>query len=244
MIHSKARVGKDTEFGENVVVEAGAKIGAGCRIGHGVVIRAGTVIGRGCRIDDYAVLGKTPSRGKISAIVQEKPLPALRIGNRCKIGAHVVIYRGARIGSDCLLADMAQVREDVTIGDATIVGRAAYVENAVRVGSRVKIESHAYLCALSTVGDGCFVAPGAVFTNDNFMGRTKERFKFHKGPTLKKGARVGAHATILPGVVLHEDAVAGAGSVVTRDVPARTLVVGCPAKFFRMVPENQWLKNQ
>ncbi|MBI4179530.1 N-acetyltransferase [bacterium] len=244
MIHRTAKFGRNVELGEYVVIEAGVKIGAGCRIGHGVVIRAGARIGANCRIDDYAVLGKLPTRGKISALTQEKPLPPLSVGAGCKIGAHAVIYRGARLGKDCLIADHAQVREDVTIGDATIVGRAAYVENKVRVGSRVKIESHAYLCALSEVGDGCFIAPGVIFTNDNFMARTKERFKYHKGPTLKKGARVGAHVTLLPGVVLHEDAVAAAGAVVTKDVPARTIVAGCPAKFFRSVPEAQLLKNQ
>lgn len=231
-------------LGEGVVIEARVLIGAGTALGHGVVVRAGSRIGKNCRIDDYAVLGKTPSRGKISAITKEKHLPPLRVGDGCKIGAHAVIYRGANIGRDCLIADLAQVREDVTIGAMTIVGRGAYVENKVTVGSKVKIESHAYVCALSAVGDGCFIAPGAVFTNDNFMARTRERFKFHKGPTLKKGARVGAHATLLPGVVLHEDAVVAAGAVVTHDVPARTIVAGCPAKFFREVPENQLLKNQ
>ncbi len=244
MIHHSAKVGKNVQMGESIVIEAGVKIGAGCILGHGVVIRAGTHVGKSCRIDDYAVLGKTPSRAKTSATTQEKPLPPLRIGDHCKIGAHAVLYRGAIVGKDCLVADLAQIREDVRIGPMTIVGRAAYVENKVWVGTKVKIESHAYLCALSVVGDGCFIAPGVIFTNDNFMARTKDRFKFHKGPTLKKGARVGAHSTILPGVVLHEDAVAAAGSVVTRDVPARTIVVGCPARYFRDVPENQLLKNQ
>lgn len=244
MIHRTAKIGRDVTMGEGAIIEAGVRIGSGCRLGHGVIIRQGTIVGKNCRIDDYAVLGKVPTRGKTSALTEEKPLPPLRIGNGCKICAHTVLYRGAVIGADCLIADMAQVREDVKIGSLTIIGRASYVENKCSVGSRVKIESHAYICALSSIGDGCFIAPGVVFTNDNFMARTKERFKHHKGPTVKKGGRVGAHATLLPGVVLHEDAVAAAGSVVTRDVPARTIVVGCPAKYFRDVPPEQLLKNQ
>jgi len=132
----------------------------------------------------------------------------------------------------------------VEIGELTIVGRGVAVENRVKIGPRCKIETGAYVTAISEIGAGCFIAPMVTFTNDNFMGRTKERFKYHKGVTLKDGARVGANSTILPGIVLGEDAVVAAGSVVTRDVPARKIALGSPARVWREVPEDQLLENQ
>lgn len=234
----------DVQMGRNVVIEENVTIGRGTVIGHGAVIRKDTQIGDACRIDDYAVLGKTPTRAKRSALTQENDLGPLILGAGCKIGAHAVLYRGATIGADCMIADFGQVREDVTVGAETIIGRGAYVENKVRVGAGVKIESHAYVCALSEIGDGCFIAPGVVFTNDNFLARTRERFKYHKGATLKRGARVGANATLLPGIVLEEEAVVAAGAVVTRNVAAKTVVAGCPAKPLKAVPPEQFLENQ
>jgi UDP-2-acetamido-3-amino-2,3-dideoxy-glucuronate N-acetyltransferase len=89
-----------------------------------------------------------------------------------------------------------------------------------------------------------FIAPGVVTSNDNFAARSKERYKHFKGVTIKKGGRVGAQATILPGKVINEEAFIAAGSVVTKDVGARQIVVGSPAKFLKDVPEDQLLENQ
>ena len=118
------------------------------------------------------------------------------------------------------------------------------VENKVTIGARCKIETEAYITALSSIGEGCFIAPEVTFTNDNFLGRTKERFKHHKGVVLERGARVGANATFLPGIVVGADALVAAGAVVTKDVPARTIVRGAPARPVRDVPPEQLLDNQ
>lgn len=143
-----------------------------------------------------------------------------------------------------MVADLASVRENVEIGEFTIVGRGVTIENKVRIGRRCKLETEAYITALSEIADGCFIAPEVTFTNDNFLGRTKERFKFHKGVTMKRGARIGANVTVLPGITIHEDALVAAGSVVTRDVPARKIVMGSPARVLRDVPQEQLLENQ
>ena len=83
-----------------------------------------------------------------------------------------------------------------------------------------------------------------MFSNDNFAGRTEERFKHFKGVHMKQGARIGVNATILPGIVIGEDALVAAGSVVTKDAPPRVIVAGVPAKYFRDVPEEELLVNQ
>lgn len=212
--------------------------------GKNVVIYEGTVLGKNVVIGDNAVIGKPPFRAKHSVMTKEQELPPAVIGDNVCIGANTVIYRGCRLGNDVFVGDLASIREHVTVGDGTIIGRGVTVENKCTIGRRCKIETEAYICALTTIGDFCFVAPCACFTNDNFLGRTKERFRYHKGPTLLRGARIGANATLLPGVTIGEDALVGAGAVVTRDVPARKVVVGNPAKILRDVPPEQWVEAQ
>lgn len=243
-IHPDAKIGKNCEIGPFTVIHESAVIGDECRIGSHVVIYPGTNIGRGVRIDDHTVIGKLPMKAKMSAITKEKKLEPAIIGDHAIIGTSVTIYAGCRIGRNVLVADYASVREDCIIGDGTIIGRGVTVENRVTIGRFCKIETEAYITALSEIGDYCFVSPEVTFTNDNFMGRTKDRFKYHKGVTMKRGARVGANATILPGLIIEEDGVVAAGSVVTRNVPAGVIVMGSPARYFRDVPEEQLLKNQ
>jgi acetyltransferase-like isoleucine patch superfamily enzyme len=95
-----------------------------------------------------------------------------------------------------------------------------------------------------TIEEHVFIAPCVVTTNDSFMGRTAERFKHRKGPTIKRGARVGANTTLLPGITIGREAFVAAGSIVTRDVPDETLVLGNPARPVRSVPEREFLDHQ
>jgi len=190
------------------------------------------------------VLGKLPMRAANSATTKEQELPPLKVGSLSIVGTGVVLYRGATIEGKVLMADLCTVRENVTIGRGTIVGRGVTVENFCTVGRFCKLESECYITAYSTLEDRVFVAPGVVTSNDNYVGRTAERFKHFKGVTIRRGGRVGAGAVLLPGVTVGEDGLVAAGSVVTRDVPPRTIVMGQPAKPWRPVPEEQLLDQQ
>ena len=243
-IDPSAALGADTTFGEGCVVGAGVTLGRGCRIGHHVVIHDGTRIGDAVRIDDHATLGKLPMRAANSATTKEQELPPLTVGDGCIVGTGVVLYRGAAIEGGVLMADLCTVRENVTVGRKTIVGRGVTIENFCTVGRFCKLESECYLCAYSTLEDRVFIAPGVVTSNDNFVGRTQERFKHFKGVTVRRGGRIGAGSVTLPGVVIGEDGLVAAGSVVTRDVPPRKIVVGSPARVWRDVPVEQLLENQ
>ena len=88
-----------------------------------------------------------------------------------------------------------------------------------------------------------FIAPCVATTNDNFMGRTERRHELIKGPTIRRGARVGGAAVLCPGVEIGEEAFVGAGAVVIRDVPPRAVVVGNPARQIREVPDEELLER-
>lgn len=225
-------IGNDVSFGENVV------------IGNNVVIYEGTKIGSHVIIQDNVVIGKQPTRAKASILPETKQIPPTVIGNGVTIGTSAIIYANARIADEVFVADLATIRERVTIGKRTIVGRGVAVENDCTVGKKCKLETNCYITAYSELGDYVFIAPCVVTTNDNYMGRSKERFDKFKGVTVKDGGRIGANATILPGKVIYEDAAVAAGSVVTKDVQKEELVAGSPAKKIRDVPVEQLIRNQ
>lgn len=243
-VSKNAHISKNVVLGSNVVVKDNVVIGEGTIIGNNVVIHEGTKIGKGVIIGDNTVLGKKPFKAKRSAITSKTDLEPLKVGDYVTIGANCVIYAGCVLKDFVFVGDLATIREEVLIGQETIIGKGVTVENKTSIGKKCKIETNAYITALSTIEDYCFVAPEVTFTNDNFLGRTKERFKHFKGPILKKGARIGANATILPGITIGEDALVAAGAVVTKDVPPRMIVIGIPARIWKKVPEEQLLENQ
>ena len=243
-ISDKAKLGENIIFDKNVIIEDDVTICNNCKLGYNVIIRKGTIIGDKVRIDDNTVIGKYPMRASLSIFKEEKNLSPTHIGDNCLIGANTVVYIGSSISNNVLIADLASIRENTAIGEYTIVGRGVTVENYVKIGKRCKLESECYITAYSELEDYVFIAPGVVTSNDNFLGRTEERFKHFKGITVKKGGRIGANAVILPGKTIGEDALIAAGSVVTKDVPPRKIVMGSPARVIRAVPKEQLIENQ
>lgn len=244
IIAASAVVGEETTIGHFCVVGEGVRIGRGCQIGHHVVIHDGTQIGDYVRIDDHATIGKQPMRAPNSAVTGDQVQPPARIGDRCLLGASVVVYAGCVLGEKVLVADLATIREDVAVGAFTIVGRGVAVENHCTIGRYCKLETNVYLTAYSTLEDRVFVAPGVVTSNDNFIGRTAERFEHFRGVTVRRGGRLGVGAVVLPGKEVGPDAVVAAGALLTRDAEAETIYAGVPARPLRPVPEEQLLRNQ
>ena len=203
----------------------------------------GTVLGEGVQVLENAVVGKQPSLSPRSTAKRE-PLPPLEVGPGTIVSTGAIVFAGTRIGARVILGDQSCVRERVEIGDDVVVGRGSLVENDTTIGALTKIQANAYITAYSTLEDNVFIAPCVITTNDNFMGRTERRHELIKGPTIRRGARVGGGASLLPGVEIGEEAFVGAGAVVVRDVPARKLVVGSPARVLRDVAEEELLENQ
>ena len=241
IIAETAQLSEGTTVGHFCVIGDGVQTGAGCQIGHHVVIHEGTTIGAGVRIDDHATVGKQPMRAPNSAVTTDKVQPPALIGSRCLIGAGVVLYAGCTLGEKVLVADLATIREDVQVGAFTIIGRGVAVENQCRIGRYCKLETNVYLTAYSEVEDRVFIAPGVLTSNDNFMGRTEERFKHFKGVTVRRGGRLGVGAVILPGREIASEAVVAAGALLTRDAEGEVIYAGVPARLFRDVPNEQKL---
>ncbi len=244
LIDKSAKIGEGAKVGRYTVIERNVKVGKGCIIGNNVTIYPETEIGEFVRIDDNTVIGKQPMKAATSATTKEQELPPARIGDNCLIGTSVVIYAGSELGNKVLVADLSTVRENVKVGDFTIVGRGVAIENFCKVGSYCKLETNVYITAYSELEDNCFIAPCVATSNDNYMARSKERFKHFKGVTVKRGGRIGLNATILPGKVIGEESQVAAGAVVTRDTPSKKIVLGVPAKEWRDVPQDQLLENQ
>lgn len=133
------------------------------------------------------------------------------IGSGTRIWAFVNICPGARIGADCNICDHVFIENDVVIGD------------------RVTVKCGVQLWDGSTLEDDVFVGPNATFTNDPFP-RSRSYLADYPKTIVRKGASIGANATILPGITIGTNAMVGAGAVVTRDVPPYAIVVGNPAR--------------
>ena len=215
----------------------------GAEVAPSAIVYPGTVLGEGCRILDGAVVGKQPTLSPRST-ARRGELPPLELGPGAIVSTGAIVFAGTRIGARTIVGDQACVRERCEIGDDVVIGRGSLVENDTTVGALTKIQAHAYITAYSTLEENVFIAPCVATTNDNFMGRTERRRELVKGPTIRRGARVGGAAILLPGIEVGAEAFVGAGAVVLRDVPPQAVVVGNPARQIRDVPADELLENQ
>ncbi len=206
------------------------------------IVYPGTVLGEGVQVLEGAVIGKQPVLSPRSTAKRE-PLPPAVLGPGTIVSTGAIVFAGTTIGARVIVGDQACVRERCAIGDDVVIGRGSLVENDTTIGALTKIQADAYITAYSTLEDHVFIAPCVVTTNDNFMGRTERRHALVKGPTIRRGARIGGGAILCPGIEVGEEAFVGAGAVVTRDVPPRVVVVGNPARVLRDVADDELLES-
>jgi UDP-2-acetamido-3-amino-2,3-dideoxy-glucuronate N-acetyltransferase len=221
-------LGEAVQLGENVT------------FGAHVVVHDGAVIADGCAIEDHAVLGKRPRLAPHSTA--HGAVSPLRLGGWASIGTGAVVFAGANVGTETIIGDQAFVRERTSIGAGSVIGRGSVVDNDVRIGARVRMQTGVYVTGFSTVEDDVFIGPGVITTNDDAMGRHAAEGP-NPGVTLRRACRVGGGAVLTPGVEIGEEAFVAAGAVVTRDVPARAVVMGVPARVVRMVEERDLLER-
>jgi acetyltransferase-like isoleucine patch superfamily enzyme len=209
-------------------------------IAETAIVYPGTIVPDDCTILDHAVVGKQPTLSPRSTTTREA-LPPLELGSGTVVSTGAIVFAGTRIGAGTIIGDQACVRERCVLGDDVVVGRGSLVENDTAIGARTKIQAMAYVTAYSTFEEDVFIAPCVQTSNDNFMGRTEQRHELRRGPTIRRGARVGAGAVLCPAVEIGEEAFVGAGAVVVKDVPPRVVVVGNPARILRDVAAEELL---
>ena len=192
-------------------------------------IHENVAFGDGSLVEDYCIVG-VPPRGKRDGEL------ATTIGDGAVIRSHTVIYAGNAIGSNFQTGNKVNIRESNRIGDNVSIGTLSVVEHHVEIADNVRVHTQAFIPEFSVLEEGCWIGPNVVLTNAKYplSPGVKDQLA---GPVIRRGAKIGANATILPGVVVGEHALVGAGAVVVEDVPAGAVVVGNPARVIRQISE-------
>jgi len=190
-------------------------------IGQFSIVASSIVLSEGSRIEEFSFIGyELPDRNDI---------PPAKIGKNCTIRSHSVIYQGNLIGHDFQTGHGVLIREFNTIGDHVSIGTHSVIEHHVIIGDNVRIHSNVFIPEFSVIESDAWIGPNVVFTNADYPAnpQTKEKLK---GPHILFRAKIGANATIMPGITVGKNALVGDGSVVTRDVPNGKVVAGNPVK--------------
>ena len=179
-------------------------------------------LGRNVQIGDHAVIGE-PARGHAPGDVETV------IGDDAVIRSHTVIYAGNRIGDRFQTGHGVLLREDNEIGDDVSVGTGSVLEHHLKVESGVRIHSQAFVPEMTVLRAKCWIGPRVCITNARYPLSPTVKHELI-GADIGEGAKVGANATLLPGVKIGRNALVGAGTVVVKDVPEDAVVVGNPAR--------------
>ncbi|MCL0058169.1 N-acetyltransferase [Dehalococcoidia bacterium] len=183
------------------------------KVGKSVLFYGKVGIGKNCMIQDNVIIGSSDDG-------------AVEIGENAIIRSGTVIYSSVNIGKNLRTGHNVLIRENTEIRDDVLVGTNSVIDGNCKIGSRVSIQTNVYITAYTVIEDDVFMGPCAVTTNDKYM----EYGADLKAPIIKRGAKIGANSTILPGITIQKDAIVGAGAVVTRDVKSKEVVAGVPIK--------------
>lgn len=194
-----------------------------------LILHPNVHLGAGASIGEFAVIGEPP-RGKAPGDLET------HIGARAVIRSHTVIYAGNRIGDDFQTGHGALVREENEIGNNVSIGSHTIVEHHVKIGDNVRLHSNVFVPEFSILEEGCWLGPNVVVTNARYP-RSRNVKQQLRGATIKRGAKIGANATLLPSVIIGANALVGAGAVVTHDVPDGAVVAGNPARVIKQIDE-------
>jgi acetyltransferase-like isoleucine patch superfamily enzyme len=158
------------------------------------------------------------------------------------LGRHCVISEDARIGPDTKIGNFVLIRDQTVIGTNCVIGSYVDIEGDVRIGNSVSLQSGCYLTRGVIIEDEVFCGPRVLTMNDKSICHRRPSLVFDRqAPRILRAARIGGGSVLCPGITVGENAFVRAGSVVTRDVPDKTIVAGNPARVVRLVSDNEMI---
>ncbi len=240
IIDKKAKFDEDVVIGPNCILIGKIKLDKKVRLSQNVVIYEKTEIGEATFIGDNVVIAH-PDQAQLDLILKSNEVFHRVMGEKVQIGKNVIIRSGSiiycsvKIGDYTKLGHNVMLREETEIGENSLIGTGTIIDGHVKIGDRVSIQSGVYIPTYTLIEDDVFLGPRCTLTNDKYVMRREYDLR---GPIIEAGSSIGANATILPGIKVGKGAIVGAGAVVTKDVPPRTIVTGVPAKIFKAVPDD------
>jgi len=194
-------------------------------ISKNAVIHPNVIMGNNVIVEDFCIIG-LPFKG----MKDEETV----IGDNCLIRAGTIIYAGNIIGSFFQTGNKANIRELNQIGDNVSIGTLSVLEHHISIKDDVRIHSQVFIPEYTILEEYCWLGPNVVITNASYPNHPEAKNDL-KGVLIKRNAKIGANTTILPGVIIGEGSLIGAGSVVTKDVNDKIIVAGNPAIVLREI---------
>jgi len=194
------------------IIGARTLIGEGCIIGHPIRKTVKTILA-------------DSSINKVDLSLLSEKSNGSSIGRNGIIRSGTIIYENTKIADDVETGHHVLIRENCKIGTHSRIGTNSVVDGSVEIGNEVNIQTGAYLPPGTVVGDGVFIGPCTIITNDLYPPSPKI-----SGVTIEKNVTIGAGSILIAGITIGERAMIASGSIVTRDVPKNTVVMGCPSK--------------
>jgi acetyltransferase-like isoleucine patch superfamily enzyme len=214
-------------LGDHDPVSPNCRLGGNVKIGHGAVIEKDCVIGDEVTIGHHSVIEQGATIGS---------------GTIIKHGS--IIESNCNLGKNVFIGHNSVLRNDVTIGDNSIVGHLVMTEADAWLGKKTTIQSQCHITKFAKIDDHCFLGPKAMLINTMKISHGRGFEPDLRGPHVNYAARVGSGSIIMPGVIIGQNAVAGAGAVVTKNIPDFEIWFGNPAKFQYLVSKNEILEKK
>lgn len=216
-ISKRASLSRVLLEGDNVVLGPSS-------VGGNSILGRGVIVGYPCRASLKQKLDWSGLKS-FGLEIYDNISEGAKVGDSSTVRSGTVIYERVIAGSNLETGHNVLIREDTRMGDGVRVGSSTIVDGGVSMGHRVDIQSGAYLPPMTVIEDDVFIAPRVVVTNDLYPPSRRLI-----GVRIRRGAVIGANATLIAGITVGEKAFVAAGALVTRDVPSKTVVMGVPAR--------------